>query len=48
VQNLKAWEDAKKDIAAIPDHPNQPPVSVGEPGGTAGARRDSNATESGL
>jgi len=26
-KNLKAWEDAKKEIEKMPDHPNNPPVS---------------------
>jgi len=33
---LEAWEDAKKEIEKIPDHPNRPPpllVGEGESGG---------------
>jgi hypothetical protein len=40
-KNLEAWEDAKKEIEKIPDHPNRPPlllVGEGESGGgNAGA-----------
>ncbi|KAG5652043.1 hypothetical protein H0H81_006493 [Sphagnurus paluster] len=53
-QNLEAWEEAKKEIEKIPDHPNQIPVSSQESGPThdvAGPplsnRRDSMATVNG-
>jgi hypothetical protein len=48
-QNLEAWEEAKKEIAKIPEHPNRIPsertgVSVAGPSTT---RRDSTATING-
>lgn len=53
-KNLEAWEDAKKEIEKIPDHPNRPPlplVGEGESGVVGGegkaARRDSAATING-
>ncbi|KXN81545.1 Sorting nexin-41 [Leucoagaricus sp. SymC.cos] len=57
-KNLEAWEEAKKDIEAIPDHPNRLPSTVGgnataPPDATPGAgssgkdRRDSVATVNG-
>ncbi|KII85816.1 hypothetical protein PLICRDRAFT_115010 [Plicaturopsis crispa FD-325 SS-3] len=49
-KNLAAWEEAKKEIATIPDHPHQLPPSE-QPDAAAGAgsepssaRRDSTAT----
>ena len=40
-QNLEAWEDAKREIARIPDHPNRAPLAeqpqVGSPVPGAGA-----------
>jgi len=55
-QNLEAWQEAKKDIDAIPDHPNKLPVASNNtrsqdkthstgPSGTT--RRDSTATVNG-
>jgi len=58
-QNLEAWEEAKKDIDAIPDHPNkspsQPLVSnntrsqdkTHSTGPSGTNRRDSTATVNG-
>jgi len=43
-KNLEAWEQAKKDIDAIPDHPNRAPQRE-EPAGASGTRRDSTSTE---
>lgn len=55
MQNLEAWEEAKKEVDSIPDHPNKlPPVSASgntteeasaTPSGTN--RRDSVATVNG-
>ncbi|KAI0825901.1 hypothetical protein BC629DRAFT_1451513 [Irpex lacteus] len=49
-KNLEAWEEAKKEIAQIPDHPNkQPegaPASATSPV-AANGRRDSTATANG-
>ncbi|KII85815.1 hypothetical protein PLICRDRAFT_115525 [Plicaturopsis crispa FD-325 SS-3] len=49
-KNLEAWEEAKKEIATIPDHPNKlpPPVEQPEAAAVAGpgpssTRRDSTA-----
>jgi len=41
-KNLEAWEEAKKEIEKIPDHPNRPPSSQG-----TDVRRDSTATVNG-
>ena len=30
VQNMEAWEEAKKEIALIPDHPNRLPEGTTE------------------
>ncbi|KAJ8522716.1 hypothetical protein ONZ45_g730 [Pleurotus djamor] len=50
-KNLEAWEEAKKEIDAIPDHPNKIPPSVASPGVSSppsnGVRRDSTATVNG-
>jgi len=50
-KNLEAWEEAKKEIEKIPDHPNRPPPSQGTsiPGAAlpGGGRRDSTATVNG-
>jgi hypothetical protein len=54
-QNLEAWEEAKKKIDEIPDHPNSLSSSANSPvamGGTEGGvpltiRRDSSATVNG-
>ncbi|KAJ7257926.1 hypothetical protein B0H12DRAFT_1110653 [Mycena haematopus] len=50
-KNLEAWEEAKKEIEKIPNHPNQmPPPEAGSTNatGTSGmARRDSTATVNG-
>lgn len=46
-QNLEAWEEAKKEIEKIPDHPNTLPNSAEHPGGSTSARRDSTATVNG-
>ncbi|KAJ7918754.1 hypothetical protein B0H13DRAFT_1606977 [Mycena leptocephala] len=49
-KNLEAWEEAKKEIDKIPDHPNQLPApeagSTSAPGPSM-ARRDSTATVNG-
>ncbi|KAF9462950.1 hypothetical protein BDZ94DRAFT_660364 [Collybia nuda] len=49
-KNLEAWEEAKKEIEKIPDHPNSPAPpqdpSVGV-GSSNGVRRDSTATING-
>ncbi|KAF5373330.1 hypothetical protein D9615_007447 [Tricholomella constricta] len=50
-KNLEAWEEAKKEIEKIPEHPNHVPISPQEPSaegaGSSGARRDSMATVNG-
>ncbi|KAH9975882.1 hypothetical protein BGW80DRAFT_1295077 [Lactifluus volemus] len=51
-KNLEAWEEAKKEIAKIPEHPNRIPserVSTAGPSvaGSSTARRDSTATING-
>lgn len=46
-KNLEAWEEAKKEIEKIPDHPNTLPNSAEHPGGSTSARRDSTATVNG-
>ncbi|KAJ7089668.1 hypothetical protein B0H15DRAFT_265598 [Mycena belliarum] len=48
-KNLEAWEEAKKEIEKIPDHPNQPPPTEGltNAGPSSIARRDSTATVNG-
>ena len=47
-QNLEAWEEAKAEIAKIPDHPNRAPETETSAGGTgAHGRRDSMATING-
>ena len=43
VQNLEAWEEAKKEIDKIPDHPN----SANMKEHTVQTRRDSTATVNG-
>ncbi|EPQ56404.1 PX-domain-containing protein [Gloeophyllum trabeum ATCC 11539] len=43
-KNLEAWEEAKKEIATIPEHPNHLPQDTAS---TSGARRDSTATVNG-
>lgn len=48
-KNLEAWEEAKKEIAKIPEHPNKIPASAAgasNPGPSA-VRRDSAATING-
>ncbi|KZT27763.1 hypothetical protein NEOLEDRAFT_1087959 [Neolentinus lepideus HHB14362 ss-1] len=45
-KNLEGWEEAKKEIANIPDHPNHLPQTQTQAGGS-GARRDSTATVNG-
>ena len=55
VQNLEAWEEAKKEIEKIPDHPNKAPAppdtasspSGGDPVPSSSNRRDSTATVNG-
>ncbi|OCH85791.1 hypothetical protein OBBRIDRAFT_890941 [Obba rivulosa] len=44
-KNLQAWEEAKAEIAKIPDHPNRPPPE--DANGAPSARRDSTATING-
>ncbi|KAG6813828.1 hypothetical protein H0H92_006772 [Tricholoma furcatifolium] len=50
-KNLEVWEEAKKEIAKIPDHPNHLPPTSQEPAKEAvtpsGLRRDSTATING-
>ncbi|KAJ7173790.1 hypothetical protein C8R46DRAFT_1083989 [Mycena filopes] len=49
-KNLEAWEEAKKEIEKIPNHPNQlPPPETGAPSaaGPSAVRRDSTATING-
>ncbi|KAJ7035660.1 hypothetical protein C8F04DRAFT_514622 [Mycena alexandri] len=50
-KNLEAWEEAKKEIEKIPDHPNKLPPPEAGASGAAGpssvARRDSTATING-
>ncbi|KAI9440498.1 hypothetical protein H4582DRAFT_1811156 [Lactarius indigo] len=51
-KNLEAWEEAKKDIAKIPEHPNRiPSERASAPGasnaGPSAVRRDSGATING-
>jgi sorting nexin-41/42 len=50
VENLAAWEEAKKEIEKIPDHPNRVPASDADAGGAAPSNvlRDSSATINGL
>lgn len=44
LQNLAAWEEAKAEIAKIPDHPNRIPD---DEAGKTTTRRDSTATVNG-
>ncbi|KAJ2934867.1 hypothetical protein H1R20_g2217, partial [Candolleomyces eurysporus] len=54
-KNLEAWEEAKKEIEKIPDHPNKAPAppdaasspSGGDPVPSSSNRRDSTATVNG-
>ncbi|TFY78065.1 hypothetical protein EWM64_g5944, partial [Hericium alpestre] len=52
-KNLEAWEEAKREIAKIPDHPNRMPPEeaqsprAGPSTGPSAARRDSMATING-
>ncbi|KAJ7281887.1 hypothetical protein C8J57DRAFT_1448533 [Mycena rebaudengoi] len=47
-KNLEAWEEAKKEIDKIPDHPNQMPApEAGIAGPSSHARRDSTVTING-
>ncbi|KAF7308683.1 Sorting nexin-41 [Mycena chlorophos] len=49
-KNLEAWEEAKREIEKIPEHPNQPPPAEAGPSTASGptpARRDSTATVNG-
>ncbi|KAK0501226.1 hypothetical protein EDD18DRAFT_1141823 [Armillaria luteobubalina] len=46
-KNLEAWEEAKKEIEKIPDHPNTLPNTADHPGGSTSTRRDSTATVNG-
>ncbi|OSD02994.1 hypothetical protein PYCCODRAFT_1434877 [Trametes coccinea BRFM310] len=43
-KNLEAWEEAKAEIAKIPDHPNRLPEEAAANGAPAHVRRDSMAT----
>ncbi|KAF5369219.1 hypothetical protein D9757_010019 [Collybiopsis confluens] len=45
-KNLEAWEEAKKEVALIPDHPNRLPSPPPKPSSTNN-RRDSTATLNG-
>ncbi|KAJ8094667.1 Sorting nexin, cytoplasm-to-vacuole targeting pathway/endosomal sorting [Marasmius tenuissimus] len=44
-KNLEAWEEAKKEIEKIPEHPNRLPTP--QDSGTSNPRRDSTATVGG-
>ncbi|KDQ61603.1 hypothetical protein JAAARDRAFT_31064 [Jaapia argillacea MUCL 33604] len=44
-KNLEAWEEAKKDIAKIPEHPNN--VALAQAGAGSAGKRDSTATING-
>jgi hypothetical protein len=47
-QNLEAWEDAKREIEKIPDHPNVVPKEADAAGPSSPKiRRDSTATING-
>ena len=51
-KNLEAWEEAKKEIAKIPEHPNRIPSERASSSGVSNAgpsavRRDSTATING-
>jgi hypothetical protein len=48
-QNLEVWEEAKKEIAKIPEHPNRIPSerAGASTAGPSTARRDSTATING-
>jgi sorting nexin-41/42 len=48
-QNLEAWEEAKKEVEKIPEHPNQMTPQEPTAGGTgsSNARRDSTTTVNG-
>ncbi|KAF5355324.1 hypothetical protein D9758_006030 [Tetrapyrgos nigripes] len=46
-KNLEAWEDAKREIDKIPDHPNKLPASPSEDPAPSMGRRDSTATVNG-
>ncbi|KAF8661373.1 hypothetical protein AX16_001466 [Volvariella volvacea WC 439] len=48
-KNLEAWEEAKKEIEKIPDHPNNPlPSEDSLTAGPSGTRKDSTAIVNGL
>lgn len=47
MQNLEAWEEAKAEIAKIPDHPNRLPEETTGTNGASHGRRDSMATING-
>ena len=47
LQNLEAWEEAKKEIDKIPDHPNHIPELQNPEAGPSAVRRDSTATVNG-
>jgi len=47
-KNLEAWEEAKKEIVKIPEHPNRiPSERAGAPAAGPSGRRDSTATING-
>ncbi|KAF7964993.1 hypothetical protein HWV62_1166 [Athelia sp. TMB] len=46
-KNLEAWEEAKKEIDKIPNHPNHIPESQNPEAGPSAVRRDSTATVNG-
>ncbi|GBE86505.1 Sorting nexin-41 [Sparassis crispa] len=46
-KNLAAWEEAKAEIAKIPEHPNRPTDDVVNGSGATTGRRDSTATING-
>jgi hypothetical protein len=46
-KNLEAWEEAKKEIAKIPEHPNRIPSERASSSGPSVVRRDSTATING-
>jgi hypothetical protein len=48
IQNLDAWEEAKREIEKIPEHPNKvPQPEQGPDGSSEPARRNSSSTVNG-
>ena len=46
-QNLEHWEEAKNEIAKIPNHPNRLPEDAAPTSPVTNGRRDSTATING-